>query len=364
VATDQPDPQSNQPVVDARLNDGAHLPTGRGTTLEVVARASGFSRATVSRVVNGDRRVNEATRRAIERVVADLGYSPNPAARSLVTRRSDSVALVVPEPTTKLFGDPFFGRLVRGISEVLSERDLQLVLVAPQSPADERRLERYLTSGHVDGTLLVSLHGDDPLPRSLAARGTPVVIGGRPPQGLTASYVDVDNVAGARMAVDHLLASGRRTIAIVSGPPDMAAAADRLAGYHSALAAVGIASDPELVVDGDFDRERALERFAELYRRRPDIDAVFAASDHMAVGVLQAVRQSGRRVPGDVAIVGYDDSDLARSADPPLSSVHQPIEEMGREMSRLLLDNLGRRQIVARRVILATQLVVRASSGR
>ena len=332
-------------------------------TLEVVAHASGVSRATVSRVVNGDKRVNPSTRVTVESAIERLGYSPNRAARSLVTRRSDSIGLVIPEPTTRLFGDPFFPRLVRGISEMLAASSLQLVLFFPQSRSDEERLRAYLVGGHVDGALLVSLHGDDPLPGYLVNADIPVVVGGRPPSGKSVSYVDMDNVDGARMAVEHLASIGRRHIATVAGPRDMAVAADRLQGYREALANAGIDHDPELEVSADFDQDIARQLVGELLVTHPEIDAIFAASDLMALGVLQALRAAGRTVPADVAVVGFDDSTVALAADPPLSSVRQPIEEMGREMTRILLASLAPAERVTRRLILSTELVVRASSG-
>jgi DNA-binding LacI/PurR family transcriptional regulator len=337
---------------------------GRALTLEAVASEAGVSRATVSRVVNGGNRVSPETRRAVERAIERLGYTPNRAARALVTRRTESVGLVIPEPTSHIFGDPFFPRLVRGVSEVLASGDLQLVLLAPQSRSDEDRLTRYLTGGHLDGVLLVSLHGQDPLPAFLAKRGIPVVVGGRPPTSVEVSYVDVDNVEGARSAVRHLVDNERRRIATLTGPLDMAVAADRLEGYRSALAQAGLPVDRALEASGEFDQERARAKTAELIARHPDIDAIFAASDPMGTGALQALRRAGRSVPEDVAVVSFDDSALAASAEPPLSSVRQPIEEMGREMARLLSRILTSGERVARRVILATELVVRASSGR
>jgi DNA-binding LacI/PurR family transcriptional regulator len=333
-----------------------------GATLEEVAAAAGVSRATVSRVVNGLDRVSPKTRQSVLRAVDRLGYTPNRVARSLATRRTDSVALVIPEPATKLFGDPFFPRLVVGIGEVLSAADKQLVLLAPQSRDDEDRLERYLLAAQADGVLLVSLHGNNPLPEHLNQRGVPLVVGGRP-HGQGISYVDVDNVQGAMSAVRHLLASGRRQIATITGPPDMAPSADRLEGYRRALREAGIEVDPALEAPGQFEQDLARRSMTELLERRPELDAVFVASDLMAAGALQALRRAGRRVPDDVAIVGYDDSQLATSVDPPLSSVRQPTEDMGREMARLLLTSITARQHVARRVILDTQLVVRQSSG-
>jgi DNA-binding LacI/PurR family transcriptional regulator len=277
-----------------------------------------------------------------------------------VTGRSDLVALVIPEPTTRLFGEPFFPRLVRGITETLSAHDLQLVLLAPLTEADEARVERFLVGGHVDGALLVSLHDRDTLPARLVERRLPVVVGGRPPQGVTVSYVDPDNHEGAMSAVRHLLGQGRRRIATITGPLDMPPSQDRLAGFRLALESAGLHPDAGLEEPGDFSQEAGLAGMRSLLRRRPDLDAVFAASDLMAAGALQALREAGRGVPDDVAVVGFEDSPIATSTLPPLSSVRQPTEEMGREMARLLLTA----ERVPRRVILATELVVRESSSR
>ena len=332
-------------------------------TLNEVARAAGVSRATASRVFTASPRVSDEARKAVERAARRLGYVPNRAARSLVTGRSDSVALVIPEPTTHLFGDPFFPRLVRGITELLSAHDLQLVLFAPQSSADEARLARYLAGGHVDGALLVSLHGDDPLPARLLERGLPVVVGGRPPGDTAVSYVDVDNQAGAFSAVRHLLERGRRRIATISGSLDMSVSQDRLSGYRRALESAGVPWDPALEESGDFSHEGGIHAMRALLERRPTLDAVFAASDLMAAGALLALREAEREVPQDVAVIGYEDSAIAATTMPPLSSVRQPSEEMGREMARLLVGTIGSQRQVARRVLLATELVVRASTG-
>jgi DNA-binding LacI/PurR family transcriptional regulator len=332
-------------------------------TLEEVAQAAKVSRATVSRVVNGDRRVRDATRTAVEAAVRDLGYVPNRAARSLVTRRNGSVGVVIPEPTAQLFGDPFFPRILRGIGDALAEEEMQLVLLMPQVRADELRVGRYLAAGHVDGVLLVSLHGPDPLPEELRDRGIPVVVGGRPPSaGIT--YVDVDNLRGAAAAVQHLLADGRRQVATIAGPQDMPAGSDRLAGYHEALGSAGLPVNEQLIEIADFSLEGGRSAMERLLTRAPGLDAVFAASDLMGVGALSALQSAGRSVPHDVAVIGFDDSPLAAQAQPPLSSVRQPIEEMGREMAQLLIRMVTSRERVARRVILATELVIRASSRR
>jgi DNA-binding LacI/PurR family transcriptional regulator len=332
-------------------------------TLDEVARVAGVSRATVSRVVNGSPKVSADVRRIVEKAIDRLGYVPNRAARSLVTRKSDSIAVVITEPASRLFNDPFFPRLVRGISAALSVRDLQLVLLMPNDADDEQRTVRYLTAGHVDGVILVSLHGNDPLPDQLAARRIPSVVLGRPPRGVDVDFVDADNRDGARRATTHLVERGCRRIATITGPRDMVAGIDRLAGYRDALADAGIAIDDGLIATGDFTQaggEAAMER---LLRDRPDLDAVFCASDLMAVAALGVLQAAGRHVPDDVAIVGYDDSPIATTTRPALTSVRQPIEEMGREMVHLLTGGIEQNGRVARHIVLATELIARASSA-
>jgi DNA-binding LacI/PurR family transcriptional regulator len=333
-----------------------------GATLEEVAKVAGVSRATVSRVVNGSPKVSDEIRRAVEAAVQELGYVPNRAARSLVTRRSDSIGVVIAEPSGRLFTDPFFPRVLRGISSYLSSRDLQLVLLMPAA-GETHRTADYLAAGHVDGALLVSLHDDDPLPGRIAEAGIPMVISPRPRRPLAASYVDVDNAGGAHAAVAHLVANGRRVVATIAGPQDMAPGVDRLAGYREALREAKLAHEPELEAVADFTQEGGAAAMERLVRARPDIDAVFAASDQMAAGALSVLAASGRRVPHDVALAGFDDSAVATTTSPALTSVRQPVEEMGEEMARLLVAAIERSDPAPRRVILATQLIRRASSA-
>ncbi|HEX2756719.1 MAG TPA: LacI family DNA-binding transcriptional regulator [Candidatus Limnocylindrales bacterium] len=338
-------------------------PRPRGVTLEEVARLAGVSRATVSRVVNGSPRVSGDVRRSVETAVEKLGYVPNRAARSLVTRRSGSIAVVITEPTGRLFSDPFFPRLLRGISTTVAARDVQVVLLMPETIGDSQRTADYLVAGHVDGAILVSLHGDDPLPgRIIDARIATVVVG-RPLRNRGVSYVDVDNRGGARNAVEDLIAGGRRVIASIGGPADMMASQDRLHGYRDALVAAGLGADPTLEAAADFTQDGGAAAMRQLLAARPDLDAVFAASDLMAAGAMSVLDAAGRRVPEDVAIVGYDDSPVAATARPPLTSVRQPIEEMGQESARLLLELVEDADRAPRRVILTTELIRRASSA-
>lgn len=346
------------------MSQSARPPAPRAArpTLEAVAARAGVGRGTVSRVVNGSPRVSERARVAVQAAIAELGYVPNRAARSLVTRRTDSVALVVPEGETRLFSEPYFSDIIRGVAAAVADTNMQLLLILVRNAEERERLASYLAAQHVDGVLMVSVHGDDPLPDLLERLDMPAVLAGRRSDLESLSYVQADNVGGARSAVRHLLGRGCREIATITGPLDMEVARARLSGYRRALAQAGVAVDEGLVAVGDFTEEGGRAATRELLERRPALDAVFAASDVMAAGAVQVVRGSGRRVPQDVAVIGFDDSMVARHTDPPLTSVRQPIEEMGRAMTRLLLDEIADSGRAHRQVVLATELVVRESA--
>lgn len=336
-------------------------PTAR-PTLEQVAALAGVGRGTASRVINGGEKVSERARQAVEEAIEQLGYVPNAAARALVKRRTDTVALVIAESEERVFGEPFFAGVVRGIGSSLAEADRQLVLLLAR--ASERRggLDRYLTRQHVDGVLLLSLHDDDELPDRIRAHGVPVVVGGRSREDVASGFVDVDNVQGAGLAVAHLVERGRSRIATIAGPADMVAGRSRYQGYAEGLAAAGRAVDENLVERGDFGQQSGADAMRALLERAPDVDGVFCANDLMAVGALQALREAGRRVPEDVAVVGFEDAPIARSAHPPLTTVHQSPEEMGREMVALLLATMASPEREHRGRMLNTRLVVRDSS--
>ncbi|MEU6993870.1 LacI family DNA-binding transcriptional regulator [Streptomyces sp. NPDC046465] len=339
-------------------------------TLEAVAARAGVSRATVSRVVNGDPGVREVLAERVRHAVEELGYVPNRAARSLVTRRHDAVAVVIAEPETRVFADPFFALQLRGISKELTSHDIQLVLLLTEGRDDHERVGRYLAGGHVDGALVFSLHLDDPLPGIIRRAGVPTVFGGRPgwPQAggdePGAPYVDCDNRGGAREAVRHLVGLGRSRVAHITGALDQTSAVDRLDGFRDVLGDV----DPRLIAEGDFTPAGGERAMRELLDRVPELDAVFAANDLAASGALRVLRERGRRVPDDVAVVGFDDMyPVAEQADPPLTTVRQDIEEMGRLMARILLrgragDEPAEPAAEPAGVVLPTSLVRRASA--
>ena len=331
-------------------------------TLEAVARRAGVSRATVSRVVNGSTTVAVAIRDAVNQAVEELGYVPNQAARSLVTQRTDSIALILPETANRVFSDDlFFPAFIRGVSMEVEASDKQLVLMMAGSAASHDRVERYAMAGHVDGVMFASMHGADPLPGSLARLGIPVVCSGRPmsPPSTPIPYVDVDHYGGVSQAVQHFLGSGRRRIATIAGPQDMVAGIDRLSGYRAALDAAGLAAHTAI---GDFTRESGVRAMEQLLREDPAVDAVFVASDMMAHGALKALKDAGRRVPEDVAVIGFDDFEISRYSDPPLTTVRQPIVDMGRTMARQMFGLVQDEPNVPQAVVLPTELVVRASA--
>lgn len=331
-------------------------------TLEEVAAHAGVGRGTASRVINNAAGVKESTRRAVQQAIEELGYVPNLAARSLAGQRADAVALVLTEPDWRQFAEPFFSEIVRSLGDALADTGMQLLLTLVRSDAERQRFLEYARGGRVDGALLVSVHAGDLLPDMLVEAGLPTVLLGRRSGDEYVSYVDADNVGGARSAVSHLLKRGRRAIATITGPLDMHVAQCRLRGYQEALATAGLRGEPSWVAESDFTEESGRRAMAELIERHPEIDGVIAASDTTAAGALQALRAAGRRVPEDVAVIGFDDFPLAQQTEPRLTTVRQPLDEIGRAMVRLLLEEVEEPAMAWRHVILRTELVVRESA--
>jgi DNA-binding LacI/PurR family transcriptional regulator len=320
----------------------ARLRLSGAPTLEMVAAESGVSRSTVSRVVNGSPKVRPEVIEAVNAAIERLNYVPNRAARSLASRQTYAIALLIPERVRTFFNDPFFASVVQGITAGLEDSDYILnLLVASSDPTGKTR--RYLRGGNVDGAFVVSHHAAD---RDLAdlCDIMPVVFGGRPALADLASchYVDIDNVHGARTAVEHLVSLGRRRIATITGPDDMLAAVDRRTGWSDALAAAGLAADAVAV--GDFTEAGGAAAMGTLLAAHPEIDALFVANDLMARGALRVLAESSRTVPEQIAVVGYDDSPVATALRPELTTIAQPSELMGRRMAELLLALLAGRE--------------------
>ncbi|AKV87366.1 LacI family transcriptional regulator [Microbacterium sp. CGR1] len=326
-------------------------------TIEEVASAAGVSRSTVSRVVNGSTAVSPEALESVKRAIEELSYVPNRAARSLASRQTHAIALIVPEDTTRFFGDPFFAAIVAGITGALRGSDYLLnLLIASDDPGD--KMTSFVRNGGVDGALIVSHHTSDAF-IDRVADAVPVVWGGRPVRIREGDYVvDVDNVAGARTATQHLIETGRTRIATISGPITMVSSVDRVQGFRGALADAGLSPFAEEA--GDYSEASGADAARRILAAgRPD--AIFVASDLMARGALTALRSAGIRVPEDVALVGFDDSSVALSTDPPLTTMRQPMYAQGEAMAGVLLSRLGGRD-PAHTTILPTELVVRASS--
>jgi LacI family transcriptional regulator len=330
-------------------------------TLEEIAKLASVSRSTVSRVINDSPRVSADVRQRVQAIIDRTGYQPDAAARSLVTRRSGIIGLVIPRAVQALFTDPYYALLIQGIAQGCNAHDYTLTLYLFHTEHEEQKLyPRVLRNQLVDGVIITGSLVDDPLLPQLIDHQVPFVMIGRPPAP-EASFVDTDNVAGAYQAVSHLARLGYGRIATITGPAATTVGLDRRQGYLNALRDRGLAFDAGLVVEGDFTEAGGYFAMRQLLPARPD--AVFAASDMMALGALRALREAGLSVPGNVAVVGFDDLPAAAYADPPLTTVRQPIRQTGTQAVEILLDLLNNPTQSARRVTLTTDLIIRSSCG-
>lgn len=367
-----------------------------GPTLEDVARTAGVSRATVSRVVNGATNVSPDLRRLVQDAISAVGYVPNRAARQLITGRSGAIALVmsiVPDPADagrrppapadaadvrtddaeahaddvaagegpqdRVFGDPFFGRIVSGVLGFLRPQRLHPLLMLAEDDASRAQVLDQLREGAAGGALVVSIDPDDPLPGLLVEAGLPAVFFARPERPLPVRYVDLAHQDGGRLAAQRLLAQGRRRVAAIAGPLALHAGRARLDGFCDTMARHGVAYVPFAV--GNFTQESGERAMRELLEREPLLDGVFAGNDLMALGALHVLRDAGRRIPQDVAVIGFDDSGAATAARPRLTTVRQPVEEMAACMARLLIEMLDDPGAAPRAVMFDPRLVTRAS---
>jgi DNA-binding LacI/PurR family transcriptional regulator len=330
--------------------------TARPTLAEVALRA-GVSTATASRALSRSSHVSHAARTAVEQAVTDLGYVRHRAPRA-GARDTGAVAVVVCEDMLHCQSDLFYTRLLVAIERALVPQGRELLVLTALRHTSRPSLLRFLCGGHVDGVVLVGLRGDDALPRLLRAADVPVVCMGRPPGGARVPFVDADNVGGAADAVRYLQARGRRRIATIAGPADMSVGVDRLTGYRRAVRLAGAAR--ELVAQGDFTAASGEQAMLRLLEGCPGLDAVFAASDPMAAGALRALVRLGVRVPDDIALIGFDDDALARRTSPRLTTVRQPVEEMGARVVTELVG--GGATEASERVVMRTRLVVRQSA--
>jgi len=331
--------------------------------LEEIARLSHKSRSTVSRVINNDPHVSDATRTAVMEVVQRVNFHPNAAARSLAAGRTRVLGLVIPTGVSALFTDPYFPLLVQGVAQACNAHDHSVMLWLAEPEYERRTIGQVLHGGLIDGVILASVLTGDPLLQALtgADATVPFVLVGRQPGNDRLNYVDVDNINSAREAVTHLLRQGRRRVATITGLLNTNVGIDRRDGYLAALRQRSLPVDPELIVESDFTEAGGYGAMQRLLPCRPD--AVFAASDMMAMGALRALREAGRRVPQDVAVVGFDDMPFAERAEPPLTTMRQPVQRTGVVAAETLMDLIDNPEAQPRRILMPTELIIRDSCG-
>ncbi len=333
----------------------------RRPTSADVAAAAGVSRTTVSFVLNERQgvKIPDDTRRRVLAAAAKLDYHPNSVARQLAGGASRAFGLVLRQTPEQVANDGVLAETLRGLSDAARAANHR-VLVETLAPADGH-YANLLRSGRTDGLIVSGPRYDDVELVELVRDGFPVVIQGSQP-GLEVPSVDVDNEAGARMAVEHLLALGHRRIACITNAPlAYTAASERLTGYREALAAAGLPDDPALIAEGAFDASSGHRAIAEILARTTP-DAIFVASDVVAIGAIAGLRDAGFSVPGNVSVVGFDAIPLAAYLDPPLTTIRLPAYDLGLAAGRAILERIAGRPVAAR-TLLPTELIVRASTA-
>lgn len=328
-----------------------------GATIREVAREAAVSVATVSRVLTGKGPVRKETQRRIRRAAERLRYVPHGAARSLITRQTRTLGVLLPD----LFGE-FFSEIIRGVDTTARRSGYHLLVSGSHSDRAETEAMLRAMRGRVDGLIVLSSDLDAKTIESHLPHKLPVVLLGSRRNGGGVHTIDMDNFGGARAMTRHLLALGHRRIAFVTGPPTNRDAAERLRGFRDAMSSAGHASQgPEVI--GDFREEGGYRAAGRLLRARRRPSAVFAANDSMAIGLLSAFRERGLRIPEDIALAGFDDIPIARFTTPPLSTVHVSIAELGVIAARRLLQVLEGKDAGAVHETFAAKLVVRRSCG-
>ncbi len=331
-------------------------------TLEDVAKQAGVSRSTASRVVNNDRNVSGKVRKRVQQVIDDTGYQPHPAARSLASQRSRMIGLVLPRTVSSFFTDPYFPRLTQGVAQACNQHNLTLGLFLLATQDDEERVFPSLSrKGLLDGIIVQTAQKGDKLINRLISSNFPLIVAGRPFNTNGVSYIDVDNMQAAQQAVNHLIKTGYKRIGTITGMLNGTVGIDRQEGYEKAIREHGWQLDKSLIAEGDFTEQSGYLGMKKLLTARPD--AVFAASDTMAVGAIRAIRETGLCIPGDIAIVGFDDLPLASLSDLKLTTIRQPIVQFGVQAVEALIDLIENGTKPARRIIMDTELVIRDSCG-
>jgi len=331
------------------------------TNIRDVARLAGVAPITVSRVINGADSVTEDTRQRVQQAIDQLHYVPNSLARSLRSRQSRTIALIVSDIT-----NPFWTTVARGVEDTASENDYRTMLCnTDENPAKETNYLNLLVERRVDGVIIAPTTRDKEQLALLKQLQVPCVLIDRRVDGFKADQVYGDSHTGARLLIDHLIDLGHRRIALINGPSTISSAQDRADGYRESLEAHGVAVEEDLVFQGSFKQESGYRLTGQALARDPRPTAIFAANNFIALGVLQALQEAGLCVPEDIALVCIDDVPYLSAIDPFLTVAAQPAYEMGESAARLLIERLTtHRTGKVREVVLAPQLIIRRSCGQ
>ena len=326
--------------------------------LPIFAETAGVSPATVSRVLNGDPRVASDRVDRVNRAIKELGYSPNRAARTLVTGKTGLVAAVI-DSNLNVFADPFWGQITTGISQALQEANFSALLMVRPLDVEDPSVVASLAPGQVDGAIFFQLHNDDTV-NLLQDMGLPLVVVGRPEASSKLVYVDSDNLGGAAQATEHLLKRGCRKVATVAGNQQLSSGRLRLEGYRRALEAAGVAYDDTLVAYGDWTDESGAAAIRSLLDAQPDLDGVFVANDLMALGALAVLEERGLTVPDDVAVVGFDNMFAGRLSRQQLTTVEQDVQGLGAKAASMVIQMIDGAK--PNSVVLPTTLIEREAA--
>jgi LacI family transcriptional regulator len=331
-------------------------------TLDDIAKQAGVSRSTVSRVINGQPYVRQDVRERVLQVIQVTGFHPNIAARTLAMQRSWMIGLLLPRTVSSFFVDPYFPRLTQGVAQACNQHNFTLGLFLVGTPEDEEKIfPRVSRRGFLDGILVQTGQIGDQLIDRLVNTNLPLVVAGRPFHTNDVSYIDVDNVKAASDAVIHLIHLGYKRFGTITGTINSTAGIDRLEGYRHAILEQGWRIDENLIAEGDFTEKGGYTAMQCLLAAKPE--AVFSASDAMAIGAIRAVHEAGLHVPQDVAFIGFDDLPFASQHEIKLTTVRQPIVQFGARAVETLIDLIENGIKPSRHILMDTELVIRDSCG-
>ncbi len=329
-------------------------------TLEEVAKIAGVSRSTVSRVVNNDPNVKQQTRQHVLKIVDQMNFRPNTAARRLAGGKTGIFGLVIPTGVSRLFTEPYFPILIQNISRTCNLNNKSLMLWLAEARIEQQMIDQVTGNSILDGVIVSSMRINDPIVNALIDSDMPFVLIGRHPTDPDIPYVDMDNLAGAKLVITHLLAKDRSKIGTITGNQNMTVSQDRLDGYRRSLEEMDLPVDENLIVEGRFTQEGGYHAMMSLIQH--NVDAVFCQSDTMAIGALQAIKDAGLKVPEDIAVVGFDDAPFAPNTDPPLTTVRQPTDQLAEQAVKLLMHLVNGDPYDHTSEYVFAELIVRKSS--